>query len=472
MKSYAKSLWCMFRQQLSPRLQPRTFASDETGGVAILFACMIVVVLACVGTSIDYGNALSQRTNLQGSLDAAVLAAGREFQTTGDAAAAVDRAVAYFTEIAPRHLSAEVTLHSIDTQSNTILLAAKAKVPASFLRVIGYKTLEISALAKASLSGGGRETDLEVAMMLDITGSMGGQKIADLKTAAKDLVQILLPDNLAERHARISLVPFSASVNPGSYRVAVRGPDSGNPSGTGAGCPQAKSASGWLRNQCYRDTGNARQTAVRTNCVTERTGAQAFTDDGPDSVPARVNAAYETNPRNPLICPSAQIMPLSSDKDALKASIDTYSAGGWTAGQIGTAWAWYTLSPNWNGVWPGVSQPAAYGADHVMKIAVLMTDGEYNTEYANFVRAADQYGNPNSPNGRSDEQARTLCQAMKDHGITVYTVGFQLEEANAVSTLQDCATDAAHAFLANDGNELKMAFRHIAFQLAKLRLSQ
>ena len=35
--------------------------------------------------------------------------------------------------------------------------------------------------------------DIELAMALDVTGSMSGSKIADLRTAATDLVDILLP---------------------------------------------------------------------------------------------------------------------------------------------------------------------------------------------------------------------------------------------------------------------------------------
>ena len=55
------------------------------------------------------------------------------------------------------------------------------------------------------------------------------------------------------------------------------------------------------------------------------------------------------------------------------------SPGGTTAGQLGTAFAWYMLSPNWADIWPADSKPAAYGTAKLRKIAVLMTDGAYNT---------------------------------------------------------------------------------------------
>ena len=44
------------------------------------------------------------------------------------------------------------------------------------------------------------------------------------------------------------------------------------------------------------------------------------------------------------------IQPLTNDTAMLKRRIDKLQTGGSTAGHLGTAWAWYLLSPNWNTV--------------------------------------------------------------------------------------------------------------------------
>ena len=44
------------------------------------------------------------------------------------------------------------------------------------------------------------------------------------------------------------------------------------------------------------------------------------------------------------------IMPMTKDKTALKARIDKLTTGGSTAGHMGTAWAYYLLSPKWNSI--------------------------------------------------------------------------------------------------------------------------
>ena len=145
------------------------------------------------------------------------------------------------------------------------------------------------------------------------------------------------------------------------------------------------------------------------------------------------------------------VQPLSNDKVMLKRRIDEVKLAGSTAGQLGTAWAWYMLSPNWGYLWPSANRPKDYGESRLQKIAILMTDGEYNTMYCNGVSARDSYQakiNCNATNGQAYTQARTLCTNMKAEGITVYTVGFQLGGSGSTSyqTLQQCASGPDKVF--------------------------
>jgi hypothetical protein len=149
---------------------------------------------------------------------------------------------------------------------------------------------------------------------------------------------------------------------------------------------------------------------------------------------------------------------------------------GSTAGHLGTAWAWYLLSPNWSSLWPSANAPAAYGADKLKKIAILMTDGEYNTQYTSkgiSDGSSSLTSCPNAANGVcSSAQAVSLCTAMKAKGIEVYTVGFELDNQTAVNTLSSCATDANHFYNSSTGDALKAAFTDIALKISTLYLSQ
>ena len=191
--------------------------------------------------------------------------------------------------------------------------------------------------------------------------------------------------------------------------------------------------------------------------MTERTGDKRFTDDAPTT---GFNAIYDTNEESARECSPNQIVRgLTHNRTELLDQIATFEASGSTAGHLGTAWAWYTLSPNWNGIFNQGGGAVAYGKAKTKKIAVLMTDGEYNTYYA-------------SGQGNSVAQARALCDGMKAQGIEIYTIGFKLDSDTAIATMQYCATSSNHYFQADNSEQLMNSFRQIAYRSVPLHLSR
>ena len=62
---------------------------------------------------------------------------------------------------------------------------------------------------------------------------------------------------------------------------------------------------------------------------------------------------------------------------------------------------------------------------------------------------------------------------MKNEGITVYSVGFQLASGStAEETLSQCATSEDHVYNAQSTEELKQSFRNIALKISALYLSK
>jgi hypothetical protein len=143
--------------------------------------------------------------------------------------------------------------------------------------------------------------------------------------------------------------------------------------------------------------------------------------------------------------------------------VDSYTTGGTTAGHLGAAFAWYLLSPEWASIWPASSGPSAYSAGNTTKVAILMTDGEYNT-----VGGSISGGNA----AKSAKAARDTCKQMKAEGIIVYTVGFKLNAPTAQKTLERCASTSDKFYEAKDGDALQSAFPAIATGIATLRLSE
>jgi Flp pilus assembly protein TadG len=488
------------------------FSSNESGTVAILFSLTAIVVLAMVGGAIDYGRAVHARYQMQEAVDSAVLAAARVWQTEADIVLAQDKGTIHYNNNKPKMFSSEVASFTPDFVNNTISMSATGAVPTPFLSPIGIHTYTVGADATARLDvGENAGHSVEISLMLDVTGSMCEDaptcsKLKALKNAVagdpnvpgdKGLIDIVIWDDQSEFTSKIALIPFSEVVNVGTTALAnsVRGTlKTGNCLNSSSPCTSfgtTESSTRWIWGKpatWFRFTrasgSNTNTFKVSDRCVTERTGPSAYTDDAPNTEARKVGPAYLSNSNSAGNCGSMvvntgdaevnSIQPLTSDKALLKRRISKMAHGGGTAGQIGTAWAWYMLSPNWAYLWPSANQPKAYNTDKLVKYAILMTDGEYNTMYCNGAQAANSNSgdiNCNATNGQAYTQARTLCTNMKTKGITVYTVGFQLDTQNAIDTLQQCASSPDKFFNAEDGVTLKMAFQAIALQIAKLSLS-
>lgn len=427
--------------------------NDDKGTVAMVFGLAAMAIVLFVGAAVDMGRWLHAHSHTKAAIDSAVLAGARTLQVTGgDTAAALVSARSYYKSNVQNRIKVQSdTIDFTVSDSNKAVTAAgTAYIRTPFLGIARIKRLALwndSAAEASSASseiGSGRQQQIEISIMLDTTGSMKGQKLTDLKAAAKDLFDIMLTEG--RDNVRIALAPFAESVRPGSaYLAQVRG----SPSST-------------VR---VRDASGRQQTFTLTSCASERTGSQAYTDASPAY--DRVGAVYT---RSGNCTPGASVVPLTTDKARLVATIDSLTASGTTAGHIGTAWAWYLLSPNWSNIWTGSSTPGSYSDTNVRKIAILMTDGEYNTQYdsAGILTSV----NSTAPvNGSSNTQARTLCSGMKESGIEVYTVGFALDNSSAIETLEHCATSDSTSYLAEDGAQLRNVFRDIAIKLSPLHLT-
>lgn len=437
------------------------FKGDHRGDVAVIFALMAIVMMIMIGGAVDFGRWLHARRQTISAMDAAVLAGGRALQLNSkDVNGAIASAQKFYLENVKTRIATKNDTVAFAPANNNLAFTASGNVyiDTPLLAMANIKQLPLlnssrSDYSKAELAvGGNSEYNLEISLMLDTSGSMSGSKIQDLKDAAQDLVDIVVWDDQSQYTSKVALAPFSADLRvPADMLDSVRG----------TGLPATKTVS------CGY---NCTRTYKLTPCVAERPGANRYTDAAPGAG-NYVLPVYQTN----ASCsqPAADVTtPLTNNKTKLHAALAGMPVGGGTAGHLGTAWAWYHLSPNWGSVFPAGSQPAAYGTDKLMKIAILMTDGEFNTEYDSQGISTGSWGAGSAVNNTSVNQAKALCDGMKAKGITVYTVGFDLGgNQTAINTLNYCATDAGHFYDAANGDQLKQAFRDIALKISALYIS-
>ncbi len=427
----------------------RHFGRDTRGNFAVMTAAIASVLALGIGYGVNVAQMTKVRSNLVNALDAAVTSTARDL-TTGriaekDAHASVEAFLmangsADFTR--PGTLALENLV--IDTSASTV--AARAHVDVDLLfPVFATGNSRRIAVESAALYSDKR---IEVAMMLDITGSMAGQKIKDLKTAALAALDAFLAgQDPAKARVRVAIVPYADAVNTGALSNVVHVEKSFT-----AGEPPKL------------DDPVAAATAP-DKCATERKGANQFTDASPYT--AKVNRDYRL-----AFCPSTALAPLSADLPALKKAVGAFAADGYTGGHTGIQWSWYMLSPKWRDVLPKAAAPADHDPKKVAKIAILMTDGEFNTAFAGVAKGKDTRNQA----ALSRSHAETLCAAMRKDGIEVFTIGFMLKEAGAKAVMKACASpdsgSSTHYFETSSGAELTDAFLSIARNVERLAVTK
>ncbi len=421
---------------------------DARGGVAVTFALMLTVLCGFTALVVDYNRTVTVARRLEQALDSAALAGAKMLDQDQVTDADITLRVTNFFKVQapafgiPLDLLATLQV-TIDRTNNAVTASAAGNLKTTFAKIIGFSSLPVSKSATVVY----KMRDVELALVLDTTGSMGDvpagdtmPKIESLKVAANTVVDTLYAQAVNDRGIRIAIAPFSSSVNAGSYGES------------------ALAAPTWIWSW---NGGNA------TGCAVERLGSDNADDAAPYGSDRLRDLASVASNGN--ACPTASIMPLMgrSQKSNIEQTISSFSPGGSTAGHIGAAWGWYMLSPNWNGIFTGNSAPSSYSDANVTKHLVLMTDGLFNTSYLSGLPAGSS-----AATTESYAQFDALCAGMKVKGITVYTIGFGLNDPTAAAQLSGCASSTANFFPVATGTELQAAFGVIVAKLNQLRVSR
>lgn len=521
----------------------KKFVADERGSLAIATAGALVLLVTCIGAAIDFGRWYSMRSQHANAVDAALLA-GAHYLTMhpGDTSGSIATSQAYYKhnlKSQAQIASNSVAFKTADS-GQSLTFTGGATINTLLLRLIGLTSLQLAVPAKAVLSqaGGSAGSNIEIAVMLDVTGSMcddgtgpcsSGTKIDGVKAAATNLANIMLGQPSTTYTSRIALVPFSSAVRldddgagtPIMQNLTGQAATWSGYQGTVISC----SGSGYYDGEIWVDTractyGWTHAVNWRLMpCVTERYFSASDTFDAGDSVPGPNNwLGGHGGDRFPLSWDSATtpftsytgasssdvtwqwdysadgsgcasqpgnaVLPLTSDLNVVNDRINSLAAYGSTAGALGTSWVQYMLSPNWSGIWGGSSAPGSYadtrtkqanGAPVLRKVAVLMTDGGFNTFRQSVTDPASDGG---AQMQRISNFAIDVCNNMKSNGIEVYTVGFNLNaldanaQAIAAATLQACGSDVSHFYNTLNVQQLNQAFTSIAVNLSPVRLSQ
>lgn len=395
------------------------FSNDRSGGVAVVTAIVLPLLLAVVGLSFDFGRAQSTKTHLQGVADAAALAAATALSVSEAEMRKVGKA--YVTANADIPHGATMAAPSIMKRGSGTVVNLNAQVPTTFSLIMGFTELDVSVTAHALVSGTGRE---EIALLLDASDSMNRDgKFEQMKVAATSLARQINPMRSGSNYRVVSLVPYAESVNLGmTYQHWLGAGSTNYPNSNFVGCFRPESDASIV--------------------------SDSIPTPGPGDFEAMLPLGTE------ITCPEDESrvrFAMSNENDLVNAINELRTTSG-TGVDLALSWAWRMLSPEWEGMFDGPSQfPKSYD-DESSKTIILLTDGRAWRDDAN----GD--GNKNSVEDRASiplERFKKVCAAIKQQGkIRVYTVGFELDSSSAemVAALQDCATSDGGYYAATTSN--------------------
>jgi Flp pilus assembly protein TadG len=192
------------------QLQSR-FCRDESGTTAVIYGLMFSVVLLAAGMSIDYSRSTAEQARMQWALDSSVLAASSKLGAPDQDVAGT--AVAKKFMMANMREGSKATIDSVtfSAADGSVSANANSVVPMTIMEIFGYDKFDVKA--HSSVVRG--NATIEVAMVLDNSGSMGGS-MTSLKDAAKSMTGILFAGADGTDKVKVALVPFAASVKVGS----------------------------------------------------------------------------------------------------------------------------------------------------------------------------------------------------------------------------------------------------------------
>lgn len=249
----------------------RRFARSTGGNTAMMFGLSAMAVLSAGGAGLDFSRTMYAKNRAASALDAAALAvAGQPDSSDGELEALAQR---IFDANYGSSKFGSTGAVSMSRNGEAISLSITGNVPTTLLQVAGKDSLSYN-FTNEVMAG---STGLEVAMVLDNTGSMAGSKLASLKSAAKTLVETLSGNQASPDNVKFAVVPFAQTV-----RVN----------------PNTATNGGWIDEECRSSVsqlnfsgGMCAYTVLETmhsntrwaGCVEARPGALATNDTAPSS---------------------------------------------------------------------------------------------------------------------------------------------------------------------------------------------
>ena len=364
-KSKGAQLFSLSRAyQASTVRELARFRQKEDGSIIVFSLFIFMCMVMFGGIAVDLMLYERQRTHLQNSTDRAVLAAANLDQTVDPALVVQDYLAKSGIEIDLDDVEVtEVGSFPVIT-GRQVRIDIEGDFNTLLMDMVGVNTLPLGVLSEATEA----VNDIEVSLVLDVSGSMGSnQKLERMQAAANEFVEDILA-GAADGRVSMSLVPYSTQVSAGPNLLSLM---------------------------------NTKHNHGYSHCV--NFGGNSFSSIAIDHTVALSQTAHfdpwrrfssGQSPRS-YVCRNEEyfdILPWTNNAEAITDQIDNFEAGGNTSIDVAVKWGAALLDPSMStqldaliasGDVPSTfaPRPFAYDREDTLKFIVVMTDGINTTQY-------------------------------------------------------------------------------------------
>ncbi|MEM8784601.1 MAG: TadE/TadG family type IV pilus assembly protein, partial [Pseudomonadota bacterium] len=310
----------------------RRFVRNQDGIFALVFAMVTPAMMTSFAATLEYANLVSTKHHFQRAVDSAVLASASLLNDDNP-----EEVVARFvqqnlalSDVPISGMSFNVKVEQ-DQYTRRVEVNGTASVDTMFIGILGSYNMQIGAYSSAVES----VTAVEIALVLDISSSMNGSRIDQLRDASIKFVEELLGNN-QRRAVTISVIPYGGTVRlPSSFYSLVTAAPTFSPATIDYTVAVPDAPENW--NGCLEMYAHE---IAQINLPAASFGVL------PD---------FTVYTANNLWCPpddEAEAIFHSSDPAELRemlAKIDNQSLSDGTGTDIGTGWGVRSLDPVWRG---------------------------------------------------------------------------------------------------------------------------
>jgi Flp pilus assembly protein TadG len=415
---------------------------DEAGNFATTFALCLVPILFMIGASFDIGRLSQTQSSLQDAADNAALAGAIAYMQA-DEKEMREQGEKTFTI---NTMSADgLNVKSVNVTKNEkgeVEVTVEANLEPLFAKVLDFPKMDVNVTSKASVAN---RIGAEVAFAMDTTNSMAfgsswNDSMGTIEKILEDMKSFSGDDNFY-----LTFVPFQDRVNLGkSYKSWMNKTVDWD---DWDGCVEPRhETKGKFKWMLSNDLPNTQKF--------DTTDEDAEMDDGRD-----------------IACPKTELVAPTTDIDDVIKETKKLKTNGTGRFDIGLAWAWRSLSPEWRGQWGNKKYPSlALPTDgnykknetYRKKYIIFMTDGRSNA-YKYEAMKQEDWG-WNNGNKLAFEHIEQLCTDIKNDGIEIYMLHIP-GNPNSTPYFKSCASSKDHYYVVDNVKDIPFAFEDIKASL-------